>query len=463
MDKCKRLALSSALYLALFMGAMIVLLPIFWMVITACKQPGKAFEFKFWPKPTVLQGACLPLATVPQDGSAAFTLEYDPALYPKMPFARQVTAAGEFNGWDKTKTPLQFDGQVWRITLTQLKPLKYEYKFVVNDTNWTPDRARDPEGDGNSVIVLQPGENANKVLADQTKLVGNRLQFQINRPQAKILQIRLASQKDVIPLTQDAKGIWCGEAEIKPEDKLEYSIEQPQTFSEAWHELYTLNNFKKIIAAPDFPFGRFFFNSLIVASLSGLLTVILCTMAGYAFAKKDFFLKGTLFMILMSTMMIPGMIFMVPQYAIVTNLDWINTYMGMIVPHLANIFGLFLLRQHISIIPHSLFEAAIIDGASEWQIFRYIVIPQSFPIMVTLFLMTFVSQWGNFLWQLIVNTPDSDCRTLPVGLALFKGQYAQDWEVIMAGSCFSILPIAFLFLIAQRYFIEGMTKGAIKE
>ncbi len=162
-------------------------------------------------------------------------------------------------------------------------------------------------------------------------------------------------------------------------------------------------------------------------------------------------------------MMIPGMIFMVPQYAMVSKFGWINSYMGMVVPHLANVFGLYLLRQHISMIPNAFFEAAKIDGASEWQLFRYVVIPQSMPVMVTLFLMTFIGQWSNFLWQLIVNTPDSPYRTLPIGLALFKGQYAQSWEVIMAGACFSVIPIAFLFLLAQRFLIEGMTKGAIKE
>jgi len=110
-----------------------------------------------------------------------------------------------------------------------------------------------------------------------------------------------------------------------------------------------------------------------------------------------------------------------------------------------------------------LFEAATIDGANEFQIFRIIIIPLAMPIIVTLFLLTFLGQWSNFLWQLIVNTPDSPCRTLPVSMALFKGQYAIAWERIMAGSCFSIVPIAILFLIAQRFFMEGMTGGAVKE
>ncbi|PKK92225.1 MAG: hypothetical protein CVV64_02095 [Candidatus Wallbacteria bacterium HGW-Wallbacteria-1] len=227
--------------------------------------------------------------------------------------------------------------------------------------------------------------------------------------------------------------------------------------------IYTLDNFRKVLNNPDFPFLQFFLNSLVVASGAAILTVILCTLGGYAFAKKYFWGKEPLFWFLMSSMMIPGMIFMVPQFAIVNKLGWINSYKAMIIPHLANVFGLFLLKQYIDTIPNSLFEAAKIDGAGELQMFRIIVLPLSAPIMITLFLLTFLGQWSNFLWQLIVNTPDSVYRTLPVGLALFKGQYSIDWGAMMAGACFSILPIAVLFLLAQRFFIEGMTSGAVKE
>lgn len=227
--------------------------------------------------------------------------------------------------------------------------------------------------------------------------------------------------------------------------------------------MYTSKNFDAVLHNEDFPFVTFFKNSLIVAGGAAFLTVILCTLGGYAFSKKQFFGKEKLFWFLMCSMMIPGMIFMVPQFAIINQFGWMNTYKAMIIPHLANVFGLFLLKQYIDTIPNSLFEAAKIDGAGELQMFRIIVLPLTMPIMITLFLLTFLGQWSNFLWQLIVNTPDSVLRTLPVGLALFKGQYCTNWGAMMAGACFSILPIAFLFLIAQRFFIEGMTSGAVKE
>ncbi|MEI7633017.1 MAG: carbohydrate ABC transporter permease [bacterium] len=228
-------------------------------------------------------------------------------------------------------------------------------------------------------------------------------------------------------------------------------------------KLYTLENFRAVFMDKDFPFWKFAINSLVVAAGCGLLTVVLCTMAGYGFAKKSFPLRDQLFAGLIAVMLVPGIIFMVPQYALVLKFGWINTYAAMIVPHAANIFGLFLLRQHIRALPDSLLEAAKVDGASEPSIFRIVVVPLSIPIMITLFLLTFVGQWSNFLWQLIVNTPDSQFITLPVGLSFFQGQFSVQIERMMAGACFSIMPIAILFVAAQRFFITGLMAGSIKE
>ncbi|MBI4871758.1 MAG: carbohydrate ABC transporter permease [Candidatus Riflebacteria bacterium] len=248
---------------------------------------------------------------------------------------------------------------------------------------------------------------------------------------------------------------WMAITALKPQSEaLQFTI--------PWSKL-SLDNFRKVAGDPDFPFTMFFTNSLIVSASSGFLTVLVCMMGGYAFAKKQFAGKNFLFLVLLSSMLVPGMIYMVPQFALISRLEWINTWQGMIVPHLASVFGLFLLRQYIESIPTSLIEAAQIDGASELQVFRTVVAPLCMPISVTLFLLTFLSQWSNFLWQLIVNTPDSMLRTLPVGLALFRGQYGERWDLMMAGSMFSILPMAILFLLAQRFFIEGMTSGAVKE
>ncbi len=252
-----------------------------------------------------------------------------------------------------------------------------------------------------------------------------------------------------------------------------------KTLKGASQDFYTFRNFNKLWSNRDFPFKRFFVNSFIVAFFSGLLTVFLTTLGGYAFAKKDFYFKNILFYFFLASMLVPGMIYMVPQFALVYQIGELkilgiglllkklqimgfNTYGAMIIPHIANVFGLILIKQYIETIPDSLIEAATIDGASEWQIFTKVVMPLTLPIMVTLFLLVFIGQWSNFLWQLIVTTPSSSLRTLSVGLAYFRGQYAIYWEQMMAGAVFSILPIAILFLIAQKFFIEGMTKGAVK-
>ncbi|MBX7244429.1 MAG: carbohydrate ABC transporter permease [Candidatus Sumerlaeaceae bacterium] len=231
----------------------------------------------------------------------------------------------------------------------------------------------------------------------------------------------------------------------------------------AGEALYTFDNFMSVLNDPSFPFSRFIMNSLIVASGCGALTVLICTMGGYGFAKKRFPLRDQLFGMLIAVMLVPGLIFMVPQFAITAKLGWMNTFTGMIVPHAANIFGLFLLRQHIRQLPDSLIEAATVDGAGEISIFWRVIVPLSVPIMITLFLLTFVGQWSNFLWQLIVNTPDSFKITLPVGLSYFKGQYSLEWERMMAGACFSILPVCALLLFTQRFFMQGLIAGGVKE
>lgn len=224
-----------------------------------------------------------------------------------------------------------------------------------------------------------------------------------------------------------------------------------------------LKNFIVVWTNPDFPFWRYFLNSVVVATFGATFSTFFAGLGGYVFAKKNFFLKEILFWGLLSTIMVPGLMFFIPQFAIVTKLHWVNTYTGMVVPHLANVFGIFLVRQYMETIPDSIIESARIDGAGEFTIFRRLMVPLSISILTALFLTSFLFHWSNFLWHLVVNTPDSTKLTLPVGLATFQGQYAIEWAKLMAASCFSVVPIAILFVFAQRFFIEGLTAGAIKE
>jgi multiple sugar transport system permease protein len=221
----------------------------------------------------------------------------------------------------------------------------------------------------------------------------------------------------------------------------------------------TIENFRRVLS--DYGFGRYFLNSVIVATTAAVFATVFASLAGYVFAKKQFVFKDKLFGLLLVSLMIPGMMYVVPQFAIVNKLGWMNSYKAMIVPHLANVFGLFLMRQYMMTIPSELIEAARIDGAGEWQVFRTVMVPLSMPVIATLFLLTFQFHWNNFLWQLIVTNVER-LYTVPVGLAMFKSAHEELYTLKMAGSCISVLPIAAIFFFAQRYFIEGMTMGAVK-
>lgn len=441
------------IHLVLIIGVIIVLLPLFWMIITAFKQIGQGMKFTFIPETT--------------SGTKTYNIDFNEKYNNKVIFeyvdktAQSVNIAGSFNNWNKDKDSLINDNGVWRIEFKDIPAGKYEYKFVLNGSQWLCDPENKQIANGNSLILIGgKGIFTNKRLTNETEIKNNRIVFKYFAPGFQKVAVDFRGKQ--IELTQDDEKYWNAYVEI-PEGKYSYKFILKKPFKEAWNSLYTIENFKKVLFNPDFPFSKFFLNSLIVSTSCAFLTAAICILGGYAFAKKQFLFKDKLFLLLLGSMMVPGMIFMVPQFAIVNSLGWINSYKGMVIPHLANVFGLFLLTQYIKTIPDSLFEAARIDGASEFQTFRIIVIPLALPIVVTLFLLTFIGQWSNFLWQLIVNTPDSHFRTLPVGLALFKGQYSTDWELMMAGACFSIVPIAILFLAAQRFFIEGMTQGAVKE
>ncbi len=222
----------------------------------------------------------------------------------------------------------------------------------------------------------------------------------------------------------------------------------------------TFENYRKILF--QYRFYRYFINSLIVALASAILSTILASLAAYAFAKKEFLFKNFLFWFFMSSMMVPGLLYVIPQFLIVYQFRWINRYEGMIVPHLANVFGMFLITQFLKDLPDSLLESARIDGASELKIFTKIVVPLALPIIATVFLLNFQFHWANFLWQLLIAQTES-MYTVPVGLAMFKSAHEEAYALKMAASTVSLLPIMVLFFIAQRYFIEGITQGAVKE
>jgi multiple sugar transport system permease protein len=222
----------------------------------------------------------------------------------------------------------------------------------------------------------------------------------------------------------------------------------------------TLENYRQLFA--QLQMGRFVRNSFLLASAVTLLSLLLNSMAGYAFAKLRFSGRERLFRGLLAALVIPAQVAMLPLFLLLKSLGLVNTYAGVILPSMATIFGIFLVRQFALGIPDSLLEAARIDGASEVRIYRKIVLPLLTPILVTLALFTFLASWNDFLWPLIILT-DDDRYTLPVALASLSREHVQDNELMMAGSVVTIVPVLLLFLVLQRYYIEGIMLGGVKE
>lgn len=208
--------------------------------------------------------------------------------------------------------------------------------------------------------------------------------------------------------------------------------------------------------------GRYFLNSLILAISVSIVSLLVNSLAGFAFAKFAFRGKRPLFAFLLSSMIIPGQVTMLPVFLLLNKLGLLNTYWGIILPGMASIFGIFLFRQYLESVPDSFIEAARIDGASDFYIYRKIILPLSLPVLVTLALFTFMGTWNDFLWPLIVMTED-DMYTLPVALANLSKEYVQDPELMMAGSVITIIPIVVVFLVLQKYYLQGILLGGVKE
>jgi multiple sugar transport system permease protein len=208
--------------------------------------------------------------------------------------------------------------------------------------------------------------------------------------------------------------------------------------------------------------ARYFGNSLIIASGVTVLSMLINSLAGYALAKLRFPGRDRIFRVLLVGLMIPAQVAMIPLFLMMKNFGLINTYWGVILPSAASIFGIFLIRQQSLSIPDALIDAARIDGASEWRIYRTIALPLMRPILLTLGVFTFMTTWNDFMWPLVVLV-DSDLQTLPVGLAVLSGEHVQDTELMMAGSVVTLLPVLILFLFVQRYYVAGILAGGIKE
>jgi multiple sugar transport system permease protein len=210
------------------------------------------------------------------------------------------------------------------------------------------------------------------------------------------------------------------------------------------------------------PFGRFFLNSTVVAVTTVLANLVLCSLAGYAFARLRFLGRGALFAVILATLMVPFQVTMIPQFIITKWLGvhvlaqvGINHIGALILPNAATAFGIFFLRQFFRTLPVEYEESARVDGASRLKVLWRIVLPLSAPALATLAALTFLDSWNNFLWPLIAVT-STDQMTLPLGLATFQGAHATEWTLLMAGNVMSLAPMLLIFFAAQRYFVRSI-------
>ncbi|MBD9534528.1 carbohydrate ABC transporter permease [Stenotrophomonas sp. ATCM1_4] len=207
--------------------------------------------------------------------------------------------------------------------------------------------------------------------------------------------------------------------------------------------------------------GGNFLNSLVVSLGITLGSLLFNTLAGYAFAKLRFAGRERVFQMLLAALVIPAQVAMLPLFLLMKQMGLVNTFGGVVIPALASVFGIFLVRQYARSIPDELLEAARIDGASEARIFFQIVLPMLKPVLVTLAIFTFMGAWNDFMWPLIVLT-DQEHYTLPVALASLSREHIQDVEMMMAGAVVTVLPVLLLFLVLQRYYIQGLLLGSVK-
>jgi ABC-type glycerol-3-phosphate transport system permease component len=209
------------------------------------------------------------------------------------------------------------------------------------------------------------------------------------------------------------------------------------------------------------PFARYYFNSIFVAAWVTFLQCLTSAMAAYAFARLRWRGRDIVFRLYLATLMIPGVVVMIPNYTVMVKLHLLDSYVGLVVPAAFGAFGTFLLRQFMLTIPPALDEAAEIDGASPWQIFWDVIMPLCRAGLVTLAIFTFLGNYGSFFWPLIL-VKSEHLRTLPIGMLYFDSVYGRQTNLIMAASVMNIVPLIILFVAAQRHIVRGVQLGAIK-
>lgn len=247
--------------------------------------------------------------------------------------------------------------------------------------------------------------------------------------------------------------IWMVFTAFKPESDI---VSYPPTL---WPREVTLENFAAVW--DRIPFARLYLNTVLFAGTVTVVSLLFDSMAAYALARIDFRGRGVILVIILVLLMLPFQVTLIPLYDLLNGMGLTNTIPGMIIPRMTNAFGIFFLRQFFLSLPKDLEEAARMDGASEWRIYRGIIMPLARPALLTLALFHFQYNWNDLLWPLIMSA-DVESATLPAGLALFMGQHVVEYGLLMAGALLSLLPVVIFFLIIQRSFVAGIATTGLK-
>jgi ABC-type glycerol-3-phosphate transport system permease component len=248
-----------------------------------------------------------------------------------------------------------------------------------------------------------------------------------------------------------APFIWMALTSFKSLEETERTTWAPSAFQ--WQ------NYPQVFREIDF--GIYYFNSLFVASWVTFLQVLTSSMAAFAFSRLRWRGRDKVFLLYLATMMVPGLVTMIPNFAVMVKLKLFNTYLGLILPASFSAFGTFMLRQFMLTIPPSLDEAAEIDGASHWQVFWEVIMPLTRPGLLTLAIFVFLGNYGSFFWPLVM-VKDDHLRTLPIGMLYFQSDRQQSIHLLMAASVMNVIPVIVLFVTLQKFLVRGIQLGAVK-
>ena len=254
-----------------------------------------------------------------------------------------------------------------------------------------------------------------------------------------------------VALTMLLPFLWMVLASFKPLEE----VEQLNPIPSVWHP----ENYAKVFQ--QIPFAKYYFNSVFIAGWVTFLTCLTSAMAAFAFSRLQWRGRDAVFKLYLATMMIPGVVVMIPNYTLMVKLHMLDSYVGLIVPASFSAFGTFLLRQFMLTIPSALDEAAQIDGASPWRVLWDVIMPLAQPGIVTLAIFTFIGNYASFFWPLILIKTES-LRTLPIGMLYFDTVYGRQTNLIMAASVMNIIPLIILFIASQKFLVKGIQLGAVK-